>query len=122
MLDTHAHAIPPPPPHTHTHTHTHTHSIYVHTHQLLEMMGGLMERPVIAQDFKAKYSILLEMYEADLDQVKAQFDRQLSQVASSDGPMVNKNMPQVAGLLQWSQELRERVEGSMQKIQMFDHG
>ena len=38
------------------------------------------------------------------------------------GPCINKNMPPVAGLMRWSQEFRERIEGVMVKIRTLNHG
>ena len=34
---------------------------------------------------------------------------------------INKNMPPIAGALRWSQELRERVSGGMEKLKMICH-
>ena len=39
-----------------------------------------------------------------------------------EGPVLNKNMPRVAGILKWSQELRDRVNSSMDKLRSLDTG
>ena len=89
--------------------------------KLLEMMGSLIERPLIQKDFRFKYPILLSMVNKELDQAKVIFDQQIKMMHSPSGPVVNKNMPRVAGLLKWSQELKGRVSGSMEKLKMINH-
>lgn len=90
--------------------------------KLLEMMGPLLERPIIHEDFKHKYSILLSMYNQDLDQAKVIFDEQMKAAQLSSGPVINKNMPPVAGVLKWALELRERIGWSMEKLRAINHG
>ena len=90
--------------------------------KLFEMMGPLLERPIIHEDFKHKYSILLSMYNQDLDQAKIIFDKQMKAAQSPSGPMINKNMPPVAGVLKWAQELKERIGWSMEKLRAINHG
>lgn len=46
--------------------------------QLLEMMGSLLERPLVHRDFQAKYPVLLSMYSRELDQGKVIFNQQIS--------------------------------------------
>lgn len=41
---------------------------------------------------------------------------------SFPGPILNKNMPTVAGILKWSQELRDRVNTSVDKLKSLDKG
>eukprot|EP00731_Ephydatia_muelleri_P012058 Em0006g952a len=90
--------------------------------KLLEMMGSLLERPLIHKDFQYKYPHLLSMYSQELDEAKKIYDRQLALRHTPAGPAINKNMPSVAGLLKWSQELRERVDSHMEKMRKVNHG
>lgn len=90
--------------------------------KLLEMMGPLIERPLIQKDFRYKYPILLSMYNEELDQAKQIFDRQMQSIQSVSGPVVSKNMPRVAGLLRWTQELKERIGNGMEKMKLINHG
>ncbi len=85
------------------------------------MMGTLLFRPIIQEKFKHKYPILTRMVEEDLDGVKRLYDIQMGLVETT-GPYLNKNMPHVAGLLRWSQELRERVQSSVEKLRTLNHG
>ena len=90
--------------------------------KLLEMMGPLLERPLIQKDFCKKYPILLSMFSKELGVAKVIYDQQMEAVQSPSGPVINKNMPRVAGLLKWSQELTERIGQSMEKLNMINHG
>ena len=90
--------------------------------KLLEMMGPLIERPLIQKDFCLKYPILLSMYDKELDDAKVIFDSQMERIQSGSGPVINKNMPRVAGLLWWAQELKERIGHSMEKLKLINHG
>ena len=90
--------------------------------KLLEMMGPLLERPLIHRDFQYKYPILLAMYNDELDQVKEIYDQQMLAARSPSGPIINKNMPPVAGALKWAQELRERLGYGMEKLRAINHG
>ena len=84
------------------------------------MMGTLIERPTINQIFEHKYSSLLRMCDEELNAVKRLFVYQQS-LQSTSGPILNKNMPKVAGMLRWSQELRERTELTMEKLKTIQH-
>ena len=90
--------------------------------KLFEMMGPLIERPLIQRDFRYKYPLLLSMYNDELDRTKVIYDRQMLAMQSASGPVINKNMPRVAGLLKWSQELQERIGNTMEKLRHINHG
>jgi len=74
--------------------------------QLLDCLGSLLDRPLIHVDFVNKYPVLLRMFEQELDQCKVIFDTQMSIEQDEGIPPINKNMPHVAGVLKWSNELR----------------
>lgn len=60
------------------------------------------------------------MYSQDLDEAKLLLDRQIARSRTALGPLLNKNMPRVAGSLNWSQQLRERVVGGMERLKALD--
>jgi dynein heavy chain len=90
--------------------------------KLFEMMGPLLERPLVQQDFRSKYPILLSMYSEELDAAKVIYDKQMKALQSPSGPVINKNMPHVAGLLKWTQELKGRIGTNMEKLKLLNHG
>lgn len=89
--------------------------------QLLHMCGGLLERPLILAEVVPRYSVMLELFDAELDNTKTLYDAQLA--ASADGhiPPIHKNMPPVAGQLKWSLELQERLEAPRRDLKHIEH-
>jgi len=47
-------------------------------HQLLDIMGSLLDRPLIKKDFEEKYPILVEKMNQELDTAKAIYDAQVA--------------------------------------------
>lgn len=86
------------------------------------MVGTLLERPIIDKNFQSKYAVLIDMCDKELTEVKRLFDLQMSLAQSPSGPAVNKNMPPVAGVLRWCQELKERTQLSLEKLKKVEHG
>lgn len=86
------------------------------------MMGSLLKRPIIHNNFKGKYPLLVKMVNEELDSIKSIYDQQLSLAQSPSGAHIHKNMPKVAGVLRWSQELRERTNLAVERLRDIDHG
>ncbi|XP_005407434.1 PREDICTED: dynein heavy chain 17, axonemal [Chinchilla lanigera] len=89
--------------------------------KLLYMCGGLLERPLILAEVVPKYSVMLEMLDAELDNAKLMYDAQMAAATEGNIPPIHKNMPPVAGQLKWSLELQERLEVSMRHIKHIEH-
>ncbi|XP_021069297.1 dynein heavy chain 17, axonemal isoform X2 [Mus pahari] len=89
--------------------------------KLLYMCGGLLERPLILVEVVPRYSVMLEMFNTELDNAKLMYDAQMA--ASEDGqiPPIHKNMSPVSGQLKWSLELQERLEVSMKHLKHIEH-
>ncbi len=86
------------------------------------MVGSLLERPAIDQKFQNQYTVLVDMCDKGLSEVKRLFDVQMVRAKSPSGPAVNKNMPPTAGALRWCQELKERAQLSLEKLKRIEHG
>uniref|UniRef100_A0A8C8AZP1 Dynein axonemal heavy chain 17 n=1 Tax=Otus sunia TaxID=257818 RepID=A0A8C8AZP1_9STRI len=86
------------------------------TMKLVHMFSSLLERPLIKAEVSPCYSALLGMFKAELENVKALYDAR-----SWGGPTVHKNMPPVAGQLQWALELQQRLEGMHRDVFAIDH-
>ncbi|XP_040312713.1 dynein axonemal heavy chain 17 [Herpailurus yagouaroundi] len=89
--------------------------------KLLYMCGGLLERPLILAEVVPRYSVMLELFDAELDNTKTLYDAQLAASADGNIPPLHKNMPPVAGQLKWSLELQERLEAPMRDLKHIDH-
>lgn len=82
----------------------------------------MLDRPVIMEDFEPKYPKLLTIYNGDLDHAKEILDVQMKAVEVTEGkPPLNKNMPEVAGALQWSHQLRQRLSKPMSSFKHVEH-
>ena len=89
--------------------------------QLLHMYGSLLERPLILPEVVPRYSVMLELFDAELDNTKALYDTQIAASADGNIPPIHKNMPPVAGQLKWSLELQERLEAPMRDLKLIEH-
>nr|KAF6455670.1 dynein axonemal heavy chain 17 [Rousettus aegyptiacus] len=89
--------------------------------KLLYMCGGLLERPLILAEVVPRYSVMLELFDAELDNTKILYDTQIAASADGNIPPIHKNMPPVAGQLKWSLELQERLETPMRDLRRIDH-
>ncbi|XP_046533401.1 dynein axonemal heavy chain 17 [Equus quagga] len=89
--------------------------------KLLYMCGGLLERPLILAEVVPRYSVMLELFDAELDNTKILYDAQIAASANGNIPPIHKNMPAVAGQLKWSLELQERLEAPMKDLKHVEH-
>nr|XP_008011290.2 dynein heavy chain 17, axonemal [Chlorocebus sabaeus] len=89
--------------------------------KLLYMCGGLLERPLILAEVVPRYSVMLELFDAELDNAKILYDAQMAASEEDKIPLIHKNMPPVAGQLKWSLELQERLEVSMKHLKYIEH-
>lgn len=81
------------------------------------MLGTLLDRPIVCNSFQHKYPVLVEMCNQELDSVKVLFDEQMARIKTPSGPVINKNMPLVAGMLRWSEELYDRIQITVGRLQ-----
>ncbi|CAD7668337.1 unnamed protein product [Nyctereutes procyonoides] len=89
--------------------------------KLLHMCGGLLERPLILAEVVPRYSVMLELFDTELDNAKTLYDTQLAASADGNIPPIHKNMPPVAGQLKWSLELQERLEAPRRDLKYIEH-
>lgn len=80
-----------------------------------------MERPLILIEVVPRYSVMLDMFDAELDNTKMLYDAQIAASADGNIPPIHRNMPPVAGQLKWSLELQERLEAPMRDLRRIEH-
>uniref|UniRef100_A0A8C8VJF2 Dynein axonemal heavy chain 11 n=1 Tax=Pelusios castaneus TaxID=367368 RepID=A0A8C8VJF2_9SAUR len=78
--------------------------------KLLAIYGYFLEKPVIMETFSPNYTILLQMFNEELDNCKHLYDEHIKQVPKEGNEIINKNMPFTSGNLKWSKALRERIQ------------
>lgn len=84
-------------------------------------MGALLERPLIKKDFDSKYSLIVMMMDAELNEVKQIYDKQVEIKKAKGWSPVHKNMPKVSGSLLWANEIRHRIQNPMGSFKHIDH-
>ncbi|XP_037666336.1 dynein heavy chain 17, axonemal [Choloepus didactylus] len=89
--------------------------------KLLHMCGGLLERPLILSEVVPRYSVMLELFDVELDNTKVLYDAQMAASAEGNIPPIHKNMPPVAGQLKWSLELQARLEAPWKDLKHIEH-
>lgn len=90
--------------------------------QLVHMFSSLLDRPLIKAEVSPYYSSLLAAFSAELDAVKVLYDTQIALARAGGGALpAHTNMPPVAGQLQWSLELQQRLEGPHQELFAINH-
>ncbi|WAR03796.1 DYHC-like protein [Mya arenaria] len=88
---------------------------------LLDILGTLLDRPLIKKDFEEKYPILVDMMNQELDTAKEIYDAQMTLKAERGKIPIHKNMPYMTGGLKWAQELRERISIPMANFKHLEH-
>ncbi|XP_047143157.1 dynein beta chain, ciliary isoform X1 [Hydra vulgaris] len=85
--------------------------------KLIDIFGSLLDRPLIAKSFESKYEVLLKMVEDELDQAKIVFDNQVF-LTNKNKQVIGKNMPCIAGILRWCQQLHLRYHVPVYYLKM----
>nr|KAG5690881.1 hypothetical protein BaRGS_028913 [Batillaria attramentaria] len=91
------------------------------TFKLIDIMGSLLERPLIKSDFDPKYPEIVRMMDRELDEIKAIYDRQVEAKEAQGYAPVHKNMPKVSGSLRWAKEIRDRISIPMGNFKHLEH-
>ena len=88
--------------------------------KLLESFEGLLNRPSINDELEKKQTVLLDLYKNDLKKVNQVFaeGRELLAVNDPNSP-ISRNMPVIAGALNWSNGLRGRIQEPMDRLLSF---
>jgi len=77
---------------------------------MLEMFDTILQRKNVIGDVWPKFQLLLSLYEEELDETRRVFTAQRAD------PPIHDNMPYIAGVLNWSRALQQRIDGPMQRI------
>ncbi|XP_018585062.2 dynein heavy chain 11, axonemal [Scleropages formosus] len=88
--------------------------------KLLQMFGTLLERPGINRLFAPNYTVLLNMFEDEMNHCQLVLDRQKEKLQNRSA-FLSKNLPVVAGNLKWSQELRDRILTNRSNLHHLSH-
>ncbi|XP_043925655.1 dynein axonemal heavy chain 17-like [Protopterus annectens] len=90
--------------------------------KVLQMFEPVLECPLIMSEMSDRHLVLVEMLNTELDNAKIIYDGQLAAIKVGGGsPLVSKNMPYIAGQLKWAEELRDRIQSSVNTFKTIDH-
>nr|XP_056713421.1 dynein axonemal heavy chain 11 [Euleptes europaea] len=88
--------------------------------KLLAIFGYFLEKPVIADIFSPNYKILLQMFDEELCNCKHLYDEHIKQVEEGS-EIIHKNMPFTSGNLEWSQEIKGRIQSFWSNFSFLSH-
>ena len=90
--------------------------------KLITILGNLLEREIIKNDFEPKYADVINLIEAQIDETKKLFDTQNSLKEEGKQILVQRNVPDVSGGLKWCSFLRERIKRPIEIFnKLIDH-
>ncbi|XP_030760043.1 dynein beta chain, ciliary-like isoform X2 [Sitophilus oryzae] len=82
----------------------------------LNVAGNLFSRSYISDQVTAKYTVLTDMFNEELDTVKELYDK-----ANKEGVQIDKNYPPVAGSILWLERLYKRVTKPGEELKLVEH-
>ena len=89
--------------------------------KLLHIFGSLVERPLIAKELDDKMPRLIEMINFELDDAKQTFDKQEVRVSEKGKPLTDRNMPPIAGQLNFALELKHGISNTILNFKDLSH-
>jgi len=89
--------------------------------QLIDILGVLLDRPLLKQDFNEHYTEIVEMMDEELNDAKQLYDQHMRSISETGSMTMHKNMSPVAGRLQWVQELRQRISLPLASFSRIEH-
>jgi len=85
--------------------------------KLLDSFEGLLNRPIIQDELEKKHITLLELYKQDLKVVGSIYMEGKALVDTIDERSpISINLPPIAGALNWTKGLLERIKEPMEKL------
>ncbi|XP_071447818.1 dynein beta chain, ciliary [Hetaerina americana] len=90
-------------------------------YKLISIVGTVLDRPLIKDEFTSKYTAILEMLDEETIICQELFDEQMEIMEKQLWMPVGINMPPVAGALRWTYQLRTRVTAPIESFCSLDH-
>ena len=88
--------------------------------RLLDSFDDLLKRPIIQDELEKKHIVLIETYKKDLKTVQEIFVEYGKQDTEKlDEKVLYKNLPNVAGALNWTKSLKDRIKAPLEKLAMI---
>ncbi|KAK6645275.1 hypothetical protein RUM43_001551 [Polyplax serrata] len=91
------------------------------TLKLINIVGSILERPLIKEEFTAKYKRILDFLVEELNTCEELYNDQMLFLRNNGYMQVYKFLPALAGAFQWSNQLRMRIQSSVTSFKGVDH-
>nr|CAD7570912.1 unnamed protein product [Timema californicum] len=88
---------------------------------LIEIVGSVLDRPLIKDEFTGKYKYIVEMLEVELATTQSLYTKQITTLGKYGWMPVDKNLPTVAGALRWAYQLRQRITIPVTSFRALQH-
>nr|CAD7455111.1 unnamed protein product [Timema tahoe] len=89
--------------------------------KLIEIVGSVLDRPLIKDEFTGKYKYIVEMLEVELASTQNLYTKQITTLEKYGWMPVDKNLPTVAGALRWAYQLRQRITIPVTSFRALQH-
>ncbi|XP_039431337.1 dynein beta chain, ciliary-like isoform X4 [Culex pipiens pallens] len=91
--------------------------------KLVQILGTLLNRPLILTDIRRKIANIVHLYNNDLNIVKRLFDEGVAAYEKHglEGIPIDTGFPPVAGAILWIHKLRDRVAKPMADLNMVEY-
>ncbi|KAG8222097.1 hypothetical protein J437_LFUL000860, partial [Ladona fulva] len=89
--------------------------------KLISIVGTVLDRPLIKDEFTSKYTAILEMLDEEIAICQELYDEQIEYMRKNGWMPVGVNMPPVAGALRWTYQLRTRISMPVNNFCSLDH-
>ncbi|KAK7863235.1 hypothetical protein R5R35_001448 [Gryllus longicercus] len=89
--------------------------------KLIEIVGTVLDRPLIEREFTAKYAQVLDRLDQDVAVSEELYEEQMREYARSGSMPVDLHMPPVAGAMRWARMLARRDAFSVQRFRELNH-
>jgi len=81
--------------------------------QLLDGFEGLLNRPILRDEFQNKQFLLIENFASELRGLQQQFE------GNKTSPPIHSNLPQYSGAVAWCRGFKQRILPSMNKLKQI---
>ena len=89
--------------------------------KLLHIFGTLTDRPLIAKELDDKMPKLIEILNTELDATSKTFEKQEARLSKNCKPIIDRNMPVIAGELSLSYELKHTMSANIKSFKEINH-
>lgn len=91
--------------------------------KLVQILGTLLNRPLILTDIRRKIANIVHLYNNDLNIVKRLFDEGVAAYEKHglEGIPIDTGFPPVAGAILWIHKLRDRIAKPMADLNMVEY-